>query len=241
MLTYLFSFMKLAQNYSLITRIGGIAISLVLPLVTPESAQAIMFVENLSEPTGSAIVLDNLISLGGSSFTTDGNNYSLNSVTARLFEITEDNFSFNLYTDDGGLPGIVIGELNTTADIVNAAFNDYLFTPNSSINLDANTTYWIIGSITGSGLYAWGVTGSFNQTGPGAWTIGDANVTSINGGSSWQTDGLSTTQFSIDADIASGAVPFEFSPSMGIFFMSGLFTAKAAYRKYQSSKVKFEN
>ena len=211
--------MKVVQNYSLITKIGGIAISLALPFAITESAQAIIFVENLSVPTGSAFIINNVVPNYGPRFTTDGNNYSLNSVTARLREDSEDNFSISLYTDNGGQPGTVIEELNTAADILPSVVDDYLFTSSNSVNLDANTTYWLIGSTGASGQYAWGVALPDNQT--GTWTIDDGAF-STNGGSSWTIDGTSWAQFSVDADVGATPVPFGVIPDTGLGILAGI-------------------
>lgn len=238
--------MKISQDYSLFIRIGAIAVSLFFPLATIESAQALVFVENLSEPLANngGLTMSSSFILG-SSFTTDNNSYSLSSVTASLEEQVESVFSINLHTDNVGEPGVIIGQLNTTENILSqASLNNYLFTPSSSINLDANTTYWLLSSIVDTvnpGFYGWGYTNSANETSPGAWTIGNDLTYSDNGGSSWNSAPDLALQFNVDADIASAAVPFEFSPAMGILFIGGLFGIKTAYGKYQVSKVELEN
>lgn len=231
----LFNFMKIAQKYSLITKIGRIVVFLALPLATLESAQAIIFVENLSETQATNLTIGSGITDQGSSFTTNGNNYSLNSVTARLEEFSEGIFSINLHTDNSGEPGTVIEQLNTAENILPGGFNNYLFTPSNSVNLDANTTYWLIGSTTSPGFYTWRSTTSFNQT--GVWTIGDGRVFSTDEGSSWAIFSNNPAQLSVDADVAA-AVPFEFSPAIGILLISGLLIAKAGYGKHQVNKVK---
>ena len=48
-------------------------------------------------------------------------------------------------------------------------------------------------------------------------------------------------QFNVDADIDSVAVPFEFSPTMGILFISGLFGLKTVYGRYKANKVNVED
>jgi hypothetical protein len=73
----------------------------------------------------------------------------------------------------------------------------------------------------------------------GAWGIGDGIVLSNNQGTSWiSLPGVNPAQFSVDADVASAAVPFEFSPTMGLLLVGGLFGGKAAYGKYKGSKIK---
>ena len=105
-----------------------------------ESAHAIIFVENLSETRTSGLTVGSTSgAIHGSSFTTDSNSYTLNSVTARLGELTEADIFISVYTDNAGQPGTAIEQLSTVADISNS-FNDYLFTPSNTVNLAADTT-----------------------------------------------------------------------------------------------------
>jgi hypothetical protein len=213
---------------------GGVAIALALPLATVESASAITQVSNLSETLNSGFGFDDS-SYIGSSFTTDSNSYTVNSVTARFQEYTEVNLLLNIYSNNSGIPGTLVGQLSTNQNILPGGYNDYVFTPNNSVTLAANTTYWLTGE--SSEFYGWGNTSSFDQT--GAWGIGDGIVTSNNQGTSWTSiPGSEPVQFSIDADVASAAVPFEFSPTMGLLLVGGLFGGKAAYGKYRASKLK---
>ena len=233
--------MKVPQNYSLISKIGAIAFFLCFPLATLESAQAVIFVENLLESQNGFTGIDSFLAIG-SSFTTDNNNYTLNSVTASLEESTEGSFSINLHIDNSGEPGTIIQQLNTTEDILPSGFNNYLFIPSSSVNLDANTTYWLSSSIVNPGFYTWGGTTSPNQTSPGAWIIGDDSIVSFDGGSSWNLSVPDfASQFNVDADMVYTAVPFEFSPTMGILLISGLFGLKTFYGRYKAKKVGIGN
>ena len=231
--------MEMSQNYLLITKIGAIAISLSLPLTIVESSQAVVFVHNLSEPSAGS-VLANSSDVFGSSFTIDSNNYTLNSITVPLGELNEGSFSINLHTDNTGEPGTIIENLITIEDILPGGLNNYLFTPVGNVNLSSNTTYWLTNSVVDPGLYDWGFTNSLNQTSPGAWTIGDEVVVSRDGGVSWDppVPGFAM-QFNVDADVAS--VPFEFSPTMGILFISGVFGLKTVYGRYKANKVRVED
>jgi hypothetical protein len=207
---------------------------LALPLATVESASAMTQVSNLSEVQNNTWIIKNSQYIG-SSFTTDSNSYTLNSVTARFDEFAEANLYLNIFSDNSGIPGTLIGQLSPTQNIIPGNINNYVFTPNSPVTLAANTNYWLTGE--SSGDYSWGSTSSFNQT--GAWTIGNGIVYSFNQGSSWTSSpGATPTQFSIDATSTSAAVPFEFSPTMGLLLVGGLFGGKAAYGKYRASKVK---
>lgn len=215
---------------------GGVATALALPFATVDSAHAIILTENLSQNNIDGWAIDNSQMIG-SSFTTDNNSYTLNFVTARLQEFAEAPITIDLYSNNSGAPGTVIDGLTTTDDIASGSYNNYDFTPSSSVSLDPNTTYWLIGS-SSSGGYAWSHTDSINQTGLG--TIGDGTAYSDDGGSSFTTDNEDPVQFAVDADVASAAVPFEFSPTMGILLIGGLFGGKTAYGKYRASKVKLE-
>jgi hypothetical protein len=210
---------------------------LALPLGTVESASAITQVSNLSETQNSGWNVGDYgigTQYTGSSFTTDSDSYTVNSVTARFQELTEGNLFLNIFSDNSGLPGTLIGQLSTNQNILPGSHNNYVFTPNSSVTLAANTTYWLTGE--SSGWYQWGNTSSPNQT--GAWGIGDGIVYSSNQGASWNSFSNNPLQFSVDATSASAAVPFEFSPTMGLLLVGGLFSGKAAYGKYKGSKLK---
>jgi hypothetical protein len=136
--------MNITEKMALSAKTIVLTTTLTFPLIYIAPARAVIQVSNLGEPNFSSLNVS--IFQLGSSFTTDNNNYTLNSITASLQEDTEGSIFFDIYTDDSGLPGTSIEKLTTTANIVSGSFNNYLFTPVNSINLTANTTYWLIGS-----------------------------------------------------------------------------------------------
>lgn len=225
--------MNIPQKTVLLAKIAALTSVLIFPFSNTVPALAIIQVNNLGEQNFSSLNLS-MFQLG-SSFTTDNSNYILNSITFNLQEETEGSIFFDIYTDDSGLPGISIEKLTTTANILSGSFNNYLFTSANNINLNANTTYWLIGS-TFSGSYNLAFTESYNQT--GNWTIGNEFVAAELGSNGWINSPSDVVQFAVDADVDSAAVPFEFSPTTGILLMGALFSCKAAYGKYQESKIK---
>jgi hypothetical protein len=86
------------------------------------------------------------------SFTTDANAWTLSGVTLSLanpYSTSRGNFAVGLYADNSGSIGSLVGSLNTantdffttpTEDIY--GFQSILFT-NNSLELAANTTYWV--------------------------------------------------------------------------------------------------
>jgi hypothetical protein len=82
-------------------------------------------------------------------------------------------------------------------------------------------------------------TESYNQT--GIWTIGNEFVAAELGSNGWINSPSDVVQFAVNADMASAAVPFEFSPTMGLLLVGGLFGGKAAYGKYRASKLKLKD
>jgi hypothetical protein len=152
-------------------------------------------------------------------------------------EIAEADLFLKIFSNNSGVPGTLVGQLSTTQNISPDSFYNYVFTPNNSVTLAANTTYWLTGE--SSGFYQWGASSSFNQT--GAWGIGNGIIYSENQGASWTSSpgaGATPVQFSVDATSTSASVPFEFSPTMGLLLMGGLFGGKAAYGKYRGNKIK---
>lgn len=133
-----------------------------------------------------------------SSFTTNASagSYTLDSVTINLGDaLTETGgFFLRIMSQTSSRPGTLIGTLSGET---NPSGGLYTYTPSATITLNANTTYWLVAGVTGTGEYRWlSATGS-NQTGD--WTIGNNISTSMNTGSSWTNRNFPPYLFSVTA------------------------------------------
>jgi hypothetical protein len=124
-------------------------------------------------------------------FTTGSQSVELGTVIALVGDATGTfTASAELVTDNSGTPGTTL--LTTfTVPTIGTAYSDEIFTPNSSVMLSANTSYWFILSASGadnSAFYRWGYTDSTSYTGSGS--LGEIGV-SQNNGSTWTIHPLS--------------------------------------------------
>jgi hypothetical protein len=101
----------------------------------------------------------------------------------------DNNFVFELFTDGGGVPGTRLGEVGQTAGFVN---NSPPLPPpvqvpsNGSIVLTSGTTYWLVGSATGSTLGTWHANDqsqmglrAYMAGGATTWTTGTVEITAF--------------------------------------------------------------
>jgi len=136
-----------------------------------------------------------------SSFLTDNSGYVLDQVTLDIHSNINSGFSqVKVRSDSGGAPGAVLEDLGT----FNMTAGSTLQTLTSSgTSLLPNTRYWITAGETGSGSGSWKGTSSTAEVSAGAWTIGDDDFQSIDGGASWQPTDFGppneSSLFSIDA------------------------------------------
>jgi hypothetical protein len=90
----------------------------------------------------------------------------------------------SLYDNNGGIPGALIDTLTGPSSF---PLGDalYVYTPTTTVLLNASTTYFVVGMTSGAlgESFHWRATGSTSQTGPG--TIGDAPLFSGDSGASW--------------------------------------------------------
>ncbi len=188
-------------------------------------SQAGTVVSNLGESPSSNPFVDSIV-WAATSFTTDSQAYTLNSLTLRLTDVMFGGGTVTprIFANGSGAPSGVALEVfssQTVNGFVNLTF------ASTGLTLDPNTTYWI--ALQGGGFddSTWGSTSSTAQT--GSWTIGDTVLRSTDSGSSWPTTYGFSGQFSVDAT----PVP---EPSsvllLGIGAMAGLtFLRRSARRR----------
>ena len=129
-------------------------------------------------------------------FTTGSNSagYVLKSVELDLSMTTETNttdptYTVSIYSDSSGSPGSSQGTLTNPASL-SVGINSFT-AADDGINLDADTTYYVVLEVTASGNRGvkWEATTSDNEdTGAATgWTIANANQRRTSGSSSWTT------------------------------------------------------
>ncbi len=178
-----------------------VLISSILALAPPSASHGATIVSNLGEATSSVLQLVPGGDVDGTSFTVDGSDYTLNSVTLNMNDGTAGSgFSVQIRDDDGAGsdPGTVLA--NLTGNTSPATAGTYTYT--GSLTLLANQTYWVTATVPGggSGDFRWFSTTSLAQT--GSWTIGDQVKVSSDGGTTYgQTFNNRALMFSVDADV----------------------------------------
>lgn len=90
-------------------------------------------------------------------------NVTLNMLIAETS--TPDNITLELYSDSGAAPGSLLATLTNPTTILDS-FADTIFTTQTQVALNSNSTYWLQLSGTGDGG-SWGRTYATN--GPGSW------------------------------------------------------------------------
>jgi hypothetical protein len=172
----------------------------------PTPAQAsLVTVSNLGQtpPTTTTGIGGNTLRAG--SVTVNGSNYALDSVTLRMGPGgTGGTFKVQLFTNNGSdLPGSPLATLSGNADPKTTG--DYTYTTTGTLNLTANTTYWVVASAPSGSGYIWQSTASTAENPGSIWTIGNERGSTLDGGATWNTP-ISVHQFSVSASSVS-AVP----------------------------------
>ncbi len=140
------------------------------------TSQAAILVTNLGEPRRDASTIQENPTIevpspwGAQSFSTDANVYRLDTIETLLGDLTEDpTIVAELRADtDGTVPGTLITTFSLTGITAGAPASTVL-TPVGTVNLAANTIYWIVLGALGNGSYTWEFAEGNNQTGPGGF------------------------------------------------------------------------
>ena len=120
------------------------------------------------------------------------------------------NFFLRLYSDNSGEPDSILTSFTPDTPI-SSTFAVTDFTPDSAVQLAANTTYWLIGGVSANdgGSYQWGFTFSSNETGIDGWTTPNQVAVTFNQEGFGISDPDSGSyQFSVDAtDLNAATTP----------------------------------
>ena len=128
-------------------------------------------------------------------FTTGGNStaYTLQSVTLKLKLVSagSETTTVELYSSSSGNPGSSLATMTTT--VTEDRFDDYVFNCSSGCQLSANTSYFIVLTLTGSRTqHFWGQNTAGTQTNTpsnAGWTIADDAKYQNGVGGSWLSEG----------------------------------------------------
>ena len=125
----------------------------------------------------------------GQAFTTDANNYTLDSVTLQMGAATATGgvFSVSIFSANGSNPGSLLETLSGSTSPFGSG--NYTFT-STGLSLAPNNTYHVVAVVTGGlGDYSWQDTSVTSETGP--WVFPNYFTTSTNQGGGWSQTGAS--------------------------------------------------
>lgn len=195
--------------------------SLLLLLAMATSSQGAVLLSNLASPSAGSGILVGDAAIGSSEFlwsyavTIPGASYQIDSITLSLEEFlqADGNPSVALHLDAAGEPGTLLQTFSSTDLPLTLVSEEYLFTPDSPINLDPNAMIWIVISQDNpSGNYSWTDTSpAAHPTGPATAT---AFLTSDDGGLTW-TPSPNRPKIEVSGTI----IP---EPSLGLLLLTGL-------------------
>ncbi len=156
------------------------------------AGQANVLSSNISGTTG-GVETSTGTTYNAASFTTGTSAYLLNDVSL-LLASTSGTATVDIYADDTGEPGTLVGALTSPTTYASTATATD-FTSTSGISLAANTTYWVV-LIADTGSFDWSWTSDDTGTGTG---FTDTWGQSTDGGANYFTYNSSPTQMTVTA------------------------------------------
>lgn len=174
-----------------------------------------LYVSDLGTSGGGDIVTHGIWEAAEFTTGADTGGYDLNSVQA-VFYGTGSGFNLELYSDNSGQPGAMLGTLNGPTPI--GTGGTYTYTASSNIPLSASTSYWIIaGAGVNSGSFNWEQTGTTSFTENDGWVL--HNTYDILMGTTWLNETAATQQY----DIYATPVPEPSALALGSLALLALF------------------
>lgn len=192
-----------------LTRIlrSACASALALLAITGSVQAQTVMVSNLGEEAGGygafvndTIAGDPYVLNVASDFTTGNEAATLDSITL-LFDANSSGSGFvlSLYSAGEGQPGSLLETLSGPDSPGEA--NAYTYSSVNATPLEANTTYWWVGSV-GNGQFNYRNTYSSAETGAAGWSIGDSSSFSQLNGGAWESSGGAQVRFSVSVTSA---------------------------------------
>ncbi len=163
------------------------AITFLLLLATSVARGQVLVLSNVTETFSAGSWLNvNATQWLGQPFTTGSSSFTLNSVSMEFVAGgTSTGFAFRLYTAGVGQPGTLLETLTPSANPNTGG--TITFTSTNSTQLDANTSYWVVASVTSTQAARANMTSSTGETSAYGWTFSDIRYQSANSGASWAT------------------------------------------------------
>ncbi len=207
-----------------------LALGLLTALLLTPSAQAEILIGNLVGSNDNLATTAIGLHTKVAGFTLPDTAYEIDSVTLRLDIGNVDTvLRLQIFDDNGGSPGTSIQ--NFDSPTVSATGTDsFVFTPTSTVTLQANETYWVVPGLSSGSIYSW------SASDPGITPTGIAT----NAGYLYNGDSSSTLNtYQIDATIAS-AVP---EPSTFVLFgtVVGCGLVVQGVRHYRARRMQGES
>lgn len=184
----------------------------------PASAQVVLL-GNMPSSDGTSDGLSNSTKIAVS-FTVGSSGFSVSNVSLRLEGIYYAYPVVNFHSNLAGAPGATVGGNFTMGQMGNLA--DYSFTSGTTLELSANTTYWMVAE-SQSGSSSWKGSGA---TPTGLASFGGYSFTS-DSGTTWAAHTSSMPSFAINGS----AIP---EPSTYAAIAGALAIGFAAYRRRAS-------
>ncbi len=219
---------------------AALLLAVVAPALCVKPANAAVIISNLNNSSNAADPNNGTPgspnqNWDASSFHVDSTNYTLTDVVAQIqLEPGSDstNFQLQIRADTPSGPGAVLVTLTPTAPIT-TSIADVTFAPQSSVTLQANTTYWVSANVT-QGTVDWRVASDFTTTGPG--TLGNPSfASSTDNGVTWTTAEIEPDIFQVDGEIT-GTTTVVPEPSASLIWTLTLAaTALVGYRRRPAS------
>jgi len=149
--------------------------SLLLCAAIPAKAQTTNTpISNLNQPSSGHI---NVGGVGQAvSFTTGNTPSLLSSVSLSMHASTGTNnvsiFSIGIFSDNGGSPGTSLSLFPGNGAPTSSEI--YTYNPANTVQLQTNTTYWIVANANDPSYYEWNVTTNRSLDSGSVWTLGNA-------------------------------------------------------------------
>lgn len=172
------------------------------PTLAPP-ARADVVVNNLDQPYAGGGTIDGEFNLASATrFTVGAGLWQVNSFAIQVVEgssFSPDQVRFEVRTDAGPAPSTNVLTTLSTSSEINGQVINHPYTPDAPLTLAAGN-YWLVAVPTDPfAIYYWSVTGSAADHGTDGWSIGDFNLSSGDGGTTWNANGAEPGMFSIDA------------------------------------------
>jgi hypothetical protein len=204
-------------------------LGLMLTLACLNTQAAVVLSDNLSVNSGGTFPTSSEL-FYAQQFRTDGQTYTLDSVTLLMNRVGIGDPVIQVRGDNGGVPGSILGSLGLPQSYQDGA-NDgpvaQTVFSGAGIFLPANSAYWVVLGSQGSAVFNWSFASGQGHTGDG---FSPSWAQSFDSGSSWVLPFGSPYQMRVEAIVA---VP---EPGLSAAIMVGVMVTGYAGLRMRRSK-----